>query len=158
MTKVSDTDAELVLEQQTHSTEETMSAAKNFGTCLRSGDVVLLSGPIGAGKTYFAKGLAAGMDVSDVAEVNSPTYDLVHTFFGRLLLYHIDLYRIDQISEDEIDWILEYLDRQGVCMIEWGEKIQELLTRPYYHVELSFSGDENSRRIHITRKSRQSEC
>lgn len=139
-----------ILETRSYSTEETISAAENLGRFLKDGDIVLLVGDIGAGKTQFAKGLAKGLGVIDINEVNSPTYDLVHTFEARLDMHHIDLYRLETVSWDDRLWIEEYFEIGGICVIEWGERLLPLSTG-YYLVTLFHCEAEEDRDIKIER-------
>ena len=106
----------------THSEEETAAVARALAASLRSGDVLLLSGNLGAGKTAFVRGLAEGLGV-DPAEVSSPTFTLVHEYRGgRLTLYHADLYRLDRAAANELG--LEELGvSDGILAIEWPDRL-----------------------------------
>lgn len=147
----------LVATRRSHSTEETISYAGEFAKSLHAGDIVVLVGTIGAGKTYFAKGLASGLGVPEISEVNSPTFDLVHTFQGRLPVFHIDLYRLDHLSNEDLDWLDEYLQGHGVCIVEWGEKLEPYLRDDYLRIELSFLEAENDREISIYKVTERKE-
>ncbi len=93
---------------------------------LHRGDVLALSGDLGAGKTHFVKGLAAGLGAT--VSVTSPTFTLIHEYpGGRLPLYHFDFYRLDDEDEALKIGLDEYLDGEGVCVIEWAEKFPALL-------------------------------
>lgn len=114
------------------------------------GSLVVLSGELGAGKTVFVKGLAKGMGIEkDTA--TSPTFNIVHEYRGERELYHFDLYRLRDTSElVEIGWD-DYLERQGVAVVEWGEKAGALLPQKYYLVEInSLNDDENEREINVS--------
>ena len=105
---------------------ETIAFARALAPALRRGDVLGLCGDLGAGKTQFVKGLAAGLQYS--SEVTSPTFTLIHEYVGgRMPLYHFDFYRLD--SEDEVLrlGLEEYLAGDGVCVIEWADKFPTLL-------------------------------
>jgi len=109
-----------------HSPQETFEFGRQFAVGLRRGDVLALAGDLGAGKTQFAKGLAVGLGVE--TDVTSPTFTLIHEYpDGRLPLFHIDLYRLE--DEDEVlgIGIDEYLDGDGVTVIEWADKFAELM-------------------------------
>jgi len=109
-----------------HRIEETLEAARGLAGSLRAGDVIALTGDLGAGKTHFVKGLALGLG-SD-AEVTSPTFTLIHEYGGgRLPLFHFDLYRLDEAEEVSRIGFDEYLESDGVCVVEWGDKFPELL-------------------------------
>lgn len=109
-----------------HSAEATVAHGYARAAALRRGDILALCGDLGAGKTHFVKGLAAGLGAG--AAVTSPTFTLIHEYLsGRLPLYHFDFYRLE--DEDEVLKIGldEYLDGDGVCVIEWGDKFPDLL-------------------------------
>lgn len=109
-----------------HSAEETIAHGRAHAAALRRGDILALCGDLGAGKTHFVKGLAAGIGAG--AAVTSPTFTLIHEYLGgRLPLYHFDFYRLD--DEDEVLKIGldEYLNGDGACVIEWGDKFPDLL-------------------------------
>jgi len=111
-----------------HSPQETFELGRQFAAGLKRGAVLALAGDLGAGKTQFSKGLAAGLGVE--AEVTSPTFTLIHEYpGGRLSLFHIDLYRLE--DEDEVLGIGldEYLDGDGVTVIEWADKFAELMPK-----------------------------
>src|SRR4051794_7016868 len=104
----------------TQSEEETAGVARTLAATLAAGDVLLLSGNLGAGKTTFVRGLAAGLGI-DPREVSSPTFTLVHEYRGgRLTLYHADLYRLDKAATDELG--LEETT-SGVLAIEWPDRL-----------------------------------
>ncbi len=114
------------------------------------GSLVVLSGELGAGKTVFVKGLAKGMGL-EKDSATSPTFNMVHEYRGERELYHFDLYRLRDTSElVEIGWD-DYLERQGVAVVEWGEKAGALLPQKYYLVEInSLNDDENEREINVS--------
>ncbi len=106
----------------TRSAEETIRAAEELASSFKGKEVVLLSGELGAGKTVFAKGLAAGLGVEDTSRVCSPSYTLVNIYAGRVPVFHIDLYRLEKGSEiADLGWE-DYLD-EGVVIIEWAERL-----------------------------------
>ena len=106
----------------TRSAEETFRLAEEMAAAFQGGEVVLLLGGLGAGKTVFAKGLAAGLGVKDTTCVCSPSYTLVNIYNGRFLIFHIDLYRLHNDSEiQDIGW--EDFLGEGVVVIEWAEKL-----------------------------------
>ena len=107
----------------TYSEKETFALAKRIGKSLKGTEVILLSGELGAGKTIFAKGIAAGLEVDNVHQVCSPSYTLVNIYSAKFPLYHIDLYRLENESEiDSLGWE-DFLD-QGVIVVEWAEKLK----------------------------------
>jgi tRNA threonylcarbamoyladenosine biosynthesis protein TsaE len=109
-----------------HSVEETAAFGRSVGSTLRRGDVLALCGDLGAGKTHFVKGLAAGLGGGDI--VTSPTFTLIHEYTGGWLpLFHFDFYRLEDETEAIKIGLEEYLDGEGVCAIEWAEKFPALL-------------------------------
>jgi len=106
----------------TASEAETQAVASKLAATLKPGDVLLLSGDLGAGKTTFVKGLAAGLGI-DPDEVSSPTFTLLHEYRGgRLTLYHADLYRLDKTATDDLG-LEETGVRDGVLAIEWPDRL-----------------------------------
>ena len=111
-------------EHVTRSEAETASVASALAATLVAGDVILLSGNLGAGKTAFVRGLAEGLGI-DAEDVSSPTFTLVHEYRGgRLTLYHVDLYRLETAATDDLG--LEELHR-GVLAIEWPDRLSHQL-------------------------------
>ena len=107
------------------SREETEAFAKEYAKTLVGGDVVLLDGEMGAGKTVFAKGVAKGLGVEE--EVTSPTYAYMNDYDGRL--FHYDCYRIESVEQAERLGLADYFDMGGICLIEWAQNIAPLLPR-----------------------------
>ena len=110
---------------ETYSPDETREVAFRLGSLARAGEIYTLNGDLGAGKTVFAQGFAAGMGIDET--VNSPTFTIVQEYTGRLPLYHFDVYRIEEPEEMEEIGYEEYFFGSGVCLIEWAEQIRELL-------------------------------
>ena len=135
------------------SAEETFEAGRRVGERLRGGEILLLSGTLGAGKTVFTKGLAAGLGL-DPAEVASPSFTLVNRHAeGRLVLYHLDLYRLAEgpaaAHAVELDELLA--DERAVIVIEWAERLGHYRLPPsVWRVRIDGDG-EDPRRIGITR-------
>ena len=115
-----------MLVKVTKSDTETQHLAREFASTLRAGDVLLLSGDLGAGKTTFVRGLAEGLGI-DPGEVSSPTFTLLHEYRGgRLHLYHADLYRLDKTATDDLG-LEETGVRDGVLAIEWPDRLAHAL-------------------------------
>lgn len=129
-----------------HSTAQTQNTGATLATYLQPGDIVLLEGDLGAGKTTFTKGLAQGLGVEGY--VNSPTFTLVNQYEGRLPLYHMDCYRLENGREALAFGIEEYLYGDGVCVIEWSERIRDILPKEVLRVKLGFL-TETKRTIRI---------
>jgi tRNA threonylcarbamoyladenosine biosynthesis protein TsaE len=138
-----------VLNIVSHSEQQTFElAAKLAGTYFSSGDVLVLTGELGAGKTVFVRGLAKGLGL-DENLVSSPSFTFVNEYPGSKPLYHIDLYRLHDLAElREIGWH-EYLSRDGIVVIEWGEKAREMLPARYYQLNFHIV-DEHQRQINIS--------
>ena len=117
---------------------------------LEAGDVVVLSGDLGTGKTVFAQGVAAGLGVSE--RVVSPTFAIAREYSGRLTLHHLDVYRLDHVQE-AIDLGLDELFEDAVTLIEWGEGVRDLLPADRLEVQLALdsadSASEDLRRITV---------
>lgn len=126
------------------SAEETIAFGQSVAATLRRGDVLALCGELGAGKTHFVKGITSGLGAD--AAVTSPTFTLIHEYFGgRLPAYHFDFYRLDDEDETLKIGLDEYLDGDGVCLIEWADKFPALL--PPHTRWLRFSHREDGARI-----------
>ena len=106
----------------TRSEDETLRLAEELARGFAGDEIVLLTGELGAGKTVFTKGLAAGLGVKDSGQVCSPSYTLINVYQGRVPVFHIDLYRLRKDSEVE-DLGLEDCLGEGVVIIEWAEKL-----------------------------------
>ena len=108
----------------TTSQEETIALGERLGALLQTGDVLVLTGDLGAGKTQLTKGIAAGMGVED--DVTSPTFNILMVYDGAdMPLYHFDLYRLDDPDQLEDIGLYEMLDGDGACVIEWGEQFSD---------------------------------
>ena len=134
------------MEYITTSPEETEAVGAALGKLLKPGTVLAYTGDLGAGKTAFTRGLAKGLGATD--RVTSPTYTIVNEYLsGRLPLFHFDMYRLSS-SDDlwDIGWE-DYLERGGICAVEWSENVEAALEAPLW-VRLT-KLDENTRRITI---------
>ena len=110
---------------ESYNEADTIRIAEALAAQLKAGDIVTLSGDLGAGKTAFVKGVAMAFDSKD--EVTSPTFTLVNQYDGQLTVYHFDAYRLENVSPEECDWLDDYLFGDGVCLIEWAENIRAVL-------------------------------
>ena len=136
----------MAADRVTASEEETQAIARELSATLRAGDVVLLSGDLGAGKTTFVRGLAEGLGI-DPREVSSPTFTLVHEYRGNgLTLYHADLYRLQRAATDDLG-LEEIGVKDGVLAIEWPDRLtHELAGATLVRLDVV---DDASRRITI---------
>ena len=134
------------MEYITHSPEETEKIGAALAQKLNAGTVIAYRGDLGAGKTAFTRGLARGLGYRET--VTSPTYTIVNEYLGgRLPLFHFDMYRLGSADDlFDIGWE-DYLDRGGVCAVEWSENVQEAMEGA---ISVSIAKlDENTRRITI---------
>jgi len=129
---------------QTRSAEETRAVGASLASLLEAGDVVSLTGDLGAGKTTLVQGAAGGLGVRD--PVVSPTFTLVRQYRGTLAIYHLDVYRLDRIQDVMDLGFEEMLDQGGVVFVEWGDAIEALLPEDHVQVELELP-DETDRRV-----------
>lgn len=107
------------------SSAQTLEFAKQYAKTLQAGDVVVLDGEMGAGKTLFSKGVALGLGIQE--EVTSPTYAYMNDYDGRL--FHYDCYRIESVEQAEQLGLADYFDMGGICLVEWAQNIAPLLPR-----------------------------
>ena len=124
------------------SSKQTLAFAKEYAKTLCAGDVVLLDGDMGAGKTLFSKGVALGLGIEE--EVTSPTYAYMNDYDGRL--FHYDCYRIESVEQAEQLGLADYFDMGGICLIEWAQNIAPLLPRVVKRVKIT-KISENEREI-----------
>lgn len=132
------------------SEKETIEIAERFSQTLKAGDVIALSGNLGAGKTAFVKGVAKSLGCRDI--VSSPTFTLVNEYTGtEYMLYHFDVYRLSNITAENCDWIDEYLFSDGICIIEWADNLVNILPENYIKINIrkNPSIDKDYREIEI---------
>lgn len=132
---------------KTNSAEETIELGKKIGSMLKPGDIIAMEGTLAAGKTTITKGIAGALGIED--NITSPTFCLISEYYGnKMPLYHMDVYRLDG-PEDFLNLgVEELLYGQGVCIIEWSEKIKSVL--PSKTITLSITPeDDGSRKIEI---------
>ncbi len=123
---------------KSNSRGQTESFAAEYAKTLRAGDVLLLDGDMGAGKTVFAKGVAKGLGILE--EVTSPTYAYMNDYDGRL--FHYDCYRIESVAQAENLGLADYFDMGGICLVEWAQNIAPLLPKKVKRVYIRKTGEE----------------
>ena len=131
----------------TTSPEETQAVGRMLGERARAGDVFLLCGPLGAGKTCLTQGIAWGLEVKEYAR--SPTFVLMTRYRGRLTLYHFDLYRINDPLEAWDLGLDEQLFGDGACVVEWAERAEEVFPEDCLWIDLDYAEDGDGRTITI---------
>lgn len=136
----------------TNSIEETHALGEKIGKYSKEGFVILLDGDLGAGKTTLTQGIAKGLDIE--ANVTSPTFTIQKIYEGRLKLYHFDAYRLEGIEQDL--GFEEYIDGDGVVVIEWGKFIPNLIPEEYLAISIKLL-DEDSREFTIVAKGKKYE-
>jgi tRNA threonylcarbamoyladenosine biosynthesis protein TsaE len=141
---------------QTKSASETIRIGRSIGSRLRSGDVVALVGELGAGKTQFIKGLAAGLGVGKPAYVSSPSFTLINEYPGGIPLYHIDLFRLGGEKEAEDLGLEDYFQGGGITVIEWADKIPSLLPEEMLLIHIAYTG-KTTRTLEIIGKGKRYE-
>lgn len=130
--------------------EETQALGKLMGEKLRAGDVVALSGELGAGKTCLTQGIARGLGIPEEYPIVSPTFTIINEYPGRLTFYHMDMYRLSGPGELEEIGYEACLDQCGVIVVEWAEKIKEALPAGTLFIFITYL-DKNRRRIILSR-------
>ena len=139
---------------ETNGPEETMRTGRMLGESAAPGQVYALVGDLGVGKTVFTKGFAEGLGIEE--PVNSPTFTILQIYEdGRIPLYHFDVYRIEEPEEMEEIGFDEYIDGDGVCLIEWAGRIEELLPEDVIvvFIEKDLEKGLDYRRITVQRRS-----
>lgn len=132
--------SELPLILKSGSEEETISYGRALGSILARGDVIALTGELGAGKTYLAKGLALGLGAKDAKEVTSPSFTIVNEYSGRIPIFHLDFFRLDKHFEVEDLGYEEYFYGPGVSIIEWAEKFPRILPEEHLEIKINILG------------------
>lgn len=123
--------------------DATIALGKKIGQQLVAGDVLVLDGGLGAGKTTFTKGLAAGLEIPDI--IKSPTFTIIHEYQdGRLPLYHMDAYRLENGGAEDLG-LEEYFDGDGVSVVEWAEFVEDELPADFLAIHFKRTDDDNTR-------------
>jgi tRNA threonylcarbamoyladenosine biosynthesis protein TsaE len=134
----------------THSADETTELGRKLATDLKPGSVVLLRGELGAGKTTMVKGIAEGFRAAEAGSVTSPTFTLIHEYSGpNVILYHIDLYRIDTQRELDTLALDDLLAPNSILLIEWGDKFERFVRERDADIAIEHAGGDE-RRVSIS--------
>ena len=124
----------------------TQALGHGLGGALFDGVVVALIGPLGAGKTQLVRAIAEGLGIADSRVVSSPTFVLIQEYSARLPIYHFDAYRLQTAGEFSDLGAYEYFQGKGVCLVEWADRVEDLLPNDHLRITLKITGD-TSRRI-----------
>lgn len=127
------------LEIITHDPEETQELGERIGRLARPGDVFLLVGNLGSGKTCLTQGIAWGLGIQEYTM--SPSFVIMRELYGRLPLYHIDLYRLDRIEESMDLGLDEYFYGRGVSVVEWAERAMSIMPPKHLLIEINYRSD-----------------
>ena len=125
---------------------QTEEFAESFAKTLKRGSVIAFEGNLGAGKTAFVRGLARGLNIK--SDVSSPTFAIVNEYEGDIPLFHFDMYRIETLGELYSIGFFEYLERGGICALEWSENVYSALPEDSIFVKIEHLS-ENSRKITV---------
>lgn len=136
------------LEIVSESSARTFDIGCSIGRRLSAGDIVALTGELGAGKTSLTQGIASGLEVSNKYQITSPTFTLVNEYPGRLTLYHVDVYRLAGSDDMLAMGYEDFFFGKGVTVIEWAEKIRDILPAESYVIKMTYV-DEDTRKIEI---------
>lgn len=126
-----------------NSSSDTVKIGMEFAQRLKANDGVLYKGEMGAGKTYFTKGIAKAFGITE--EVTSPTFALINEYYGKINIFHFDLFRIDSFDDLYAIGFFDYFDRNGVLCVEWSENIPNLADsfETVYQVAINKTGEES---------------
>ncbi|MCJ7507375.1 MAG: tRNA (adenosine(37)-N6)-threonylcarbamoyltransferase complex ATPase subunit type 1 TsaE [candidate division Zixibacteria bacterium] len=141
-------ESRVLIEKIRSSPEETKKFGSKLATSLKKGDVVALIGPLGSGKTCLVQGICAGLGVREI--VTSPSFVIINQYPGRFWVYHFDLYRLKNKKELVDLGYEEFFYDSGICIIEWAEKIKELLPKKRIEISLNIIS-KSERRIKVKR-------
>lgn len=132
-----------MLEIISHNLEDTNKIGKIIGENINKGTIICLDGDLGAGKTTLTQSIAKGLNIDDY--ITSPTFNIIKEYEGRLNLYHMDVYRIEDISEMYDLGYEEFFYSEGVCVIEWSHKIKEILPNERIDIHILKGKADNDR-------------
>ena len=142
-----------LLTLKSHNSEQTKLLGSYLGKLAQRGDIYLLIGDLGAGKTCLVQGISYGLGVKEYAF--SPSFVIVREYHGRLPLFHVDFYRLDHIKEIDNLGLEEYLHGDGVCVVEWADKGMPVLPRNNILIELSYIPNRETQRTIVLKPNGQ---
>lgn len=125
---------------KTENPEETQVLGEKLGKTLKQGDVIALIGDLGTGKTCLTQGIARGVGIASGEVVNSPSYILINEYNGTVPIYHIDLYRLENSEEIAELGLSEYVEGDGICIIEWAERMADALPDTCIKIHITLAG------------------
>jgi tRNA threonylcarbamoyladenosine biosynthesis protein TsaE len=131
------------LDITTRRPEETQALGRRLGELALPGDVILLTGDLGSGKTCLTQGIAWGLGIKEHAV--SPTFVIMRELRGRLPVYHLDLYRLDRLEETRDLGLDDYFFGNGVCVVEWADKAMSLMPAEHLLIDIEYVGDTDRR-------------
>lgn len=130
------------VEMLSRSTEETISRGRELASSLRPPLLVLLTGELGAGKTTLAKGIISGLGVAAEEDITSPTFTLIHTFTGRVKVFHVDLYRVSDVHDFDTLGLEDLFAEPAIVLIEWPERMRLRTDWPVLRIALEHVADD----------------
>jgi tRNA threonylcarbamoyladenosine biosynthesis protein TsaE len=136
------------LKHTTYSREETREFGEKIGTLIAAPTILALSGELGSGKTAFVQGLASGLEVPQDYYITSPSFTLINEYPGRMRLFHVDLYRLENYTDIEETGLYDILEGEGVVAVEWAEKLPEDLLSTYISIGFKII-DDDTRKINL---------
>ena len=128
----------------TENPEETQTVGEKLGKTLKHGDVIALIGDLGTGKTCLTQGIARGVGIAANEVVNSPSYILINEYNGAIPIYHIDLYRLENSEEIAELGLSEYIESEGICIIEWAERMADSLPDTCIKIHITLADTNTS--------------
>lgn len=136
-----------MIELATKSADDTREVAATVASVSRGGDLVLLAGELGSGKTAFTQGFGRGLGVRE--PITSPTFTLMHEYEGRVPLLHVDVYRLDHLQEIVDLGITELVDDDRIAIVEWGDVAEPVLPPDFLEVQLSYGDGDDDRHLRL---------
>jgi len=130
------------LRYHTSSDQETINLGRRLGSVLKEGDVIAMAGELGSGKTWFTKGVATGLGVPEESVITSPSFALVNEYTGRCPLLHMDIYRLEEVSDFFSAGLDEYFYGNGVVVMEWADRWRSILPERRLEVKFEIVDDQ----------------